>query len=109
MTKVKLIWRDDLISGFDARGHSGYAESGQDIVCAAVSAITQTCELGLTDVLGLKVNVRRSDSDGSYRVTLPMNATREQLQSAQVLFRTLLAGLKSIELECGQYLRIDAK
>ena len=44
--------------GFTASGHSGFAERGHDIVCAAVSALTQTCELGLSDVLGLEPVVR---------------------------------------------------
>jgi uncharacterized protein YsxB (DUF464 family) len=29
------------------KGHAGYAEYGQDIVCASVSAIIQTALLGL--------------------------------------------------------------
>ncbi|WP_346355923.1 ribosomal-processing cysteine protease Prp [Azotosporobacter soli] len=35
------------ISGFTVRGHSGTAPRGQDIVCAGVSALTQTAVLGL--------------------------------------------------------------
>lgn len=31
----------------EATGHSGYAEPGKDIVCAAVSAILTTAALGL--------------------------------------------------------------
>lgn len=29
------------------QGHAGYAEPGKDIVCAGVSAILQTAQLGL--------------------------------------------------------------
>lgn len=36
-----------LITGYKVEGHSDLAEAGQDIVCAAVSAITQTPILGL--------------------------------------------------------------
>jgi uncharacterized protein YsxB (DUF464 family) len=34
-------------AGFAARGHAEFSEYGQDIVCAAVSAILQAARLGL--------------------------------------------------------------
>jgi uncharacterized protein YsxB (DUF464 family) len=37
----------DRLSSVFARGHANFAEYGQDIVCAAVSAILQTLRLGL--------------------------------------------------------------
>ncbi len=39
MTKVTFYQKSGKINGFTARDHSGYAEEGQDIVCAAVSAL----------------------------------------------------------------------
>ncbi|MCI5759806.1 ribosomal-processing cysteine protease Prp [Bilifractor sp. LCP19S3_H10] len=40
MTKVTFYQnRNGRITGFEARDHSGYAEAGEDIVCAAVSAL----------------------------------------------------------------------
>lgn len=43
------MYRDgrDRFAGFSARGHADFAEYGQDIVCAAVSAILQATRLGL--------------------------------------------------------------
>lgn len=39
MTKIEI----DLEKGtLTAKGHAGYAGHGQDVVCAAVSALTQT-------------------------------------------------------------------
>jgi len=35
---------DGRITGFSVSGHSGYAEAGQDIVCAAVSAVVGMAE-----------------------------------------------------------------
>ena len=39
MTTIEVFHRGALISGFSAKGHTGYAEEGEDIVCAAVSGI----------------------------------------------------------------------
>ena len=40
MTTVVITHEGSFITGFTATGHTGYAEEGEDIVCAAVSAIT---------------------------------------------------------------------
>ena len=37
--------------GFEASDHSGSAEEGEDIVCAAVSALTQASLNGLVNVV----------------------------------------------------------
>lgn len=37
-----------------AKGHTGFAEAGSDIVCAAVSTLLQAFELGLKDVLNIQ-------------------------------------------------------
>ena len=37
MTTIRFDRRAGRILGFSCQGHSGYAEAGEDIVCAAVS------------------------------------------------------------------------
>ena len=39
MIKVDLIYNGDLICGFTMKGHANTADYGNDLVCAAVSAI----------------------------------------------------------------------
>ena len=50
MTEITVFLKDGKPIGFDAHGHTGYAECGEDIVCAAVSAITQTAAMAVTDI-----------------------------------------------------------
>ena len=40
MTKITFFKRNGVYYGFKETGHSGYADAGQDIVCAALSAMT---------------------------------------------------------------------
>jgi uncharacterized protein YsxB (DUF464 family) len=40
MTKITFFKRGGVYYGFKETGHSGYADAGQDIVCAAISAMT---------------------------------------------------------------------
>ncbi|MBE6966103.1 MAG: ribosomal-processing cysteine protease Prp [Ruminococcaceae bacterium] len=49
MTTVTLIKKGDSAIGFDVSGHSGYAESGSDIICAAVSSAVSFAETLIND------------------------------------------------------------
>ena len=40
MTKVVFFKSKDAFWGFEEQGHAGFAESGEDIVCSALSAMT---------------------------------------------------------------------
>ncbi len=57
MITVKLIKNGDIVTGFDVSGHSGYAESGSDIVCAAVSSAVGFAETIINDSLKLSADV----------------------------------------------------
>ena len=48
------------LSSIAAEGHAGWADAGDDVVCAAVSAILQAAWLGLTDHAGVTVAGERN-------------------------------------------------
>ncbi len=59
MLKAKFFISDDgIIKGFDISGHSGYAESGKDIVCAAVSSAAYMAVNTIADVIGAEVSAK---------------------------------------------------
>jgi len=76
------------ISSFCVDGHSGYADPGEDIVCAAVSALSQTAVLGLETVLGLKPEVTKKDGYLAVAVDQP--------KTCRVLLETMVLGLKDV-------------
>ncbi len=43
MTTLTLLQKQQEYVGFRCEGHSGYAEEGEDIVCAAISSMAQFC------------------------------------------------------------------
>ena len=59
MTEITVFLKGGKPIGFDAHGHTGYAECGEDIVCAAVSAITQTAAMGVSEPLPRRTGDRR--------------------------------------------------
>jgi uncharacterized protein YsxB (DUF464 family) len=54
--------RDRLSSVFSS-GHAEQGEPGEDIACAAVSALLQAAWVGLTDVAHVKVTGRKRPGD----------------------------------------------
>ena len=40
MTKIVFFRSDGIFYGFEEQGHTGFGESGDDVLCAALSAMT---------------------------------------------------------------------
>ena len=90
MTKIQIFKNKGNIKGFIVSGHSGYAEEGRDIVCSAISSLTQMVCVGLENVLNLKPQIKIEDNNAYLSCFLD-----EYNENAQVLFKTFE---KSVEL-----------
>ena len=97
---------DGTLTGYRAQGHTGYAEAGSDIVCAAVSALTQSTLNGLKEVLKAPVMFDIDDQEASLEAELTPQATPEQVAQAQLLLVTLLEGLRAIQRSYPRNVRI---
>ena len=71
MTTVSFHMEGSRIVGFTVKGHSGYAEAGSDIVCAAVTSAVRLVETTVNDVLGLAASVKIREQDASISLRLP--------------------------------------
>ena len=97
---------DGALLGYSADGHSGSAEEGADIVCAAISALTQSTLNGLKNVLKAPVMFDQDDGGAFMEAMLTPEADSEQVQQAQLLLVTLVEGLQAIQREYPRNLRI---
>ena len=107
MIRVTLHSQGGCITGFEVKGHAGFAEAGQDIVCAAVSALTQSTLNGLRSVLKAPVMFDIDDQGATLEAELTPEATEEQVRQAQMLLVTLLEGLQAIERSYPRNVRIS--
>ena len=82
MTKCEFFTENNRITGFSVSGHSGYAEAGSDIVCAAISAIVSMAEATINDVCGAKAKVRVKEEDARISLTLPASCDEEEAVQA---------------------------
>ena len=109
MTTITFRMEGDRITGFDSQGHSGYAEAGADIVCAAISALTQSTLNGLKNVLKAPVMFDQDDDGAFIEASLTPEASEAEIQQAQLLLVTLEQGLQAIQRGYPRNLRIIFK
>ena len=86
---------DERITGFSVSGHSGYAEAGSDIVCAAVSAVVTMVEATINDVCGAKAKVRVREQENA-RITLTLPASCDEEESVQAVLAGMMLTLCSM-------------
>ncbi|HHW70773.1 MAG TPA: ribosomal-processing cysteine protease Prp [Clostridiales bacterium] len=106
MINIFIIRNDSgKIKGFEVSGHAGYAQKGEDIVCAAVSAIIQTAVMGIYDVIS--VEAIYTQRDGYAKFALPNRLSPNQERNAHIILETMFVGLKSIENQYGSFVSIE--
>ena len=68
MIRVKFLIGNKQLTGFEIKGHAMFAESGSDVVCAAVSSAAYMAVNTITEIIGADADA--SAQDGMMRVTL---------------------------------------
>ena len=104
MTKCEFFTEDDRITGFSISGHSGYAENGQDIVCAAISAVVTMAEATINDVCGAKAKVRVKEEDA--RITLTLPASCDEEDTVQAVLAGMLVTLCNLRDDYPDYIEV---
>jgi uncharacterized protein YsxB (DUF464 family) len=104
MTKCEFFTENDRITGFSVSGHSGYAEAGSDIVCAAISAVVTMAEATINDVCGAKAKVRVKEDDA--RITLTLPASCDEEESVQAVLAGMMLTLCSLRDDYPDYIEV---
>ena len=79
-------------------GHSGAGAKGNDVVCAGISAVTQTALVGITKVAGIRQELGHGEGLLESKIEL-VGLDDMQRMSLDVIVNTMLAGLEEIEKE----------
>ena len=90
MTTVTFFTEGSRITGFEVKGHSGYAPEGEDIVCAAVTSAVRLAECAVNDVLGLEAAVKVREKDASLSLKLPARLGQTNESTCQTLLAALM-------------------
>ena len=97
MTTITFHSANDRLDGFVVEGHSGYAEEGSDIVCAAISAVIGVTECTVNDVLGLAAPVKQRD--GFVSLKLPGSLGEVNENTCQDLLTGMMVYLQALSVE----------
>lgn len=104
MTNVTMIKdNNDNYVGFELKGHAGYANIGHDIVCAAVSTLSQATMIGVSGVLGIDSQQEEGEAYLKFMID-PTNDTR--MEKAQVLFKTMALALDDIQWQYKDFVKV---
>lgn len=79
-------------------GHAGYAKYGEDIVCAALSALVITTLNSLEELCGLRLNLKTDEKNGI--ITCVFSDKMDE--KAVLLMDSLALGCVSIEKQYGK-------
>lgn len=104
MVKVSIYNNDDgKIYGFRCSGHAGYAEYGQDIVCAAASVLVINAMNSIDTFSSdtFDYNVEEESGTVDFKIVSALSSVSE------LLLNSLILGLQGIMEEYGQeYIQI---
>ena len=103
MTNITIYKSNDLNIGFKVFGHSGYDESGKDIVCAGISALTINFINSVEEFMDDRFVVTTNEEDGMIDFKFETEPSKE----SQVLIDSLVFGLENLEQDYKDFISIE--
>jgi len=94
------------VVSLEVSGHSGLNKKGSDILCSAVSALTQTFIVTVARVLNIEQKLVKEDGFLSSRIDLN-GLSKESKEKLKLLFESLLIGLFEISKEYPDKIKIE--
>ena len=111
MTNISIFKnKEGSIVKYVVDGHTGYDSAGNDILCAAVSVLTQTTLNALNEVCGIDeklIDYTIEDKRGYLEVCLSANLLKTQRKKADIVLQTMLVGLKGLQEVYPKYITLE--
>lgn len=107
MTKIQIFKQKGKTQGFIVKGHSGYAEEGFDIVCSAISTLSQSVCVGLENVLNLAPEIKIDEKSAYLSCFIESDDEKVQLlfNTFEKSVELLLSGDKKLK----KYISLEVK
>lgn len=109
---IAKIYKDNnnYIKKYTIKGHAEYDEHGKDIICAAISVLSQTALLSLVEVCGLEEKAIKYSIDektGFLDVNLPKDIEISILEKTQIVLNSLVVGINSVIESYPEYVTLE--
>ena len=109
MTKIVFFKKGEDFVRIESQGHAGYAEAGNDIVCAAVSALLQGAALGVLKVAGVKARYQTNEKKGSLSLALPEEMKEDERRDCRVILRTLFESVSDLQSGYSEFISVEVQ
>ena len=106
MTTVTFHSEGSRLESFEVKGHSGYAQEGEDIVCAAITSAVRLTECTINDVLGLEAAVKVREKDASITLKLPAKLGQTNESTCQALLTGLMVHFVQLAEEYPEFISV---
>ncbi|MDM5298936.1 ribosomal-processing cysteine protease Prp [Bacillus pumilus] len=100
---------DESITSFQMTGHAEFAEKGQDLVCAGVSAVVFGSVNSIIALTGIDPVLDIGEEGGYFAFELPADIDPSSNEKAQLLLEGMVVSLETIERDYHDYVRISTK
>ena len=107
MTHI-TIYRNqkNVFTGFCCEGHAGYANAGDDIVCAGISTLVINTINSIEVLTDTEILADAEQESGTIHVNFPSGCDKQ----AKLLVDAMILGLKGIQKNYGKkFLSLDFK
>ncbi|MFB5191113.1 ribosomal-processing cysteine protease Prp [Alicyclobacillus fastidiosus] len=101
MIKFEILQQRDSVAGFRVKGHAGYADSGSDIVCAAVSVLVYNAINSCERFAGVALDVK--DAGETLTCQLPLHPS----ESVRLLINSLFYGVEQVAEQYPEFVRLQ--
>lgn len=99
MIKVSIEKKNDLIEKIIIQGHSGYSESGSDIVCASVSSISITSVNAILKMDEKAISYKQDE--GFLEIVV-----KEHIKIVDLLLENMIELLEELASNYSKYIKI---
>lgn len=99
MIKVSIEKKNDLIEKIIIQGHSGYSESGSDIVCASVSSISITSVNAILKMDEKAISYKQDE--GFLEIVV-----KEHIKIVDLLLENMIELLEDLASNYSKYIKI---
>ncbi|RSK28007.1 ribosomal-processing cysteine protease Prp [Bacillus sp. HMF5848] len=97
---------ENKVQSFSISGHANFANRGQDIVCAGVSAVSIGSINAVMSLTDADLDIKQADS-GYISVNVPDFTDAEIDSKVQLLLEGMIVSLQTIEKDYGKYITIS--
>ena len=107
MTHITIYRNQErAFTGFCCEGHAGYADAGEDIVCAGISTLVINTINSVELLTETTILADADEADGTIDVNFPSGCDKQ----AKLLVDAMILGLQGIQTNYGnKFLTLDFK